>query len=290
MAMTITNLTNEDYWFGPLHLQAGNGQTLVVDDTTETSLYLTDDRVADAINTLYAASPPKITVTGQADPFPRATGTPQVLHGDGSPEGIIYAAQGSIYLRRDITGDAQLYQKATGIHVNTDWVAVVAAPTGAIQMYGGLTAPAGWLLCDGSAVDRTMYADLFAVIGTTFGGTGSTFNVPDLQGRVAVGRGTNASVSALGLSDNQTTVANRRPHHRTSSSLALSDPGHAHFGYTSSNQLAAGSASPAWATPGGNPTTSNTTGIGLTGSIGTGNASDALDTPSFLVVNYIIKT
>lgn len=54
------------------------------------------------------------------------------------------------------------------------------APLGAIIPYGGATIPEGWLECDGSAVSRTTYADLFAVIGTKFGpGDGSTtFNLP----------------------------------------------------------------------------------------------------------------
>ena len=53
-------------------------------------------------------------------------------------------------------------------------------PTGGIVEYAGTTAPNGWLLCDGSAISRTTYADLFEVIGTTFGeGDGSTtFNLP----------------------------------------------------------------------------------------------------------------
>ena len=65
-------------------------------------------------------------------------------------------------------------------------------PTGSITMYGAATAPTGWLLCDGSAVSRTTYADLFAIIGTTFGvGNGSTtFNLPDLRDRFVVGAGT----------------------------------------------------------------------------------------------------
>lgn len=60
--------------------------------------------------------------------------------------------------------------------------------TGTISPYGGGTAPTGYLLCDGSAVSRATYVDLFGVISTTFGaGDGSTtFNVPDLRGRVAV--------------------------------------------------------------------------------------------------------
>ena len=52
--MLVTNQTTQDYWFGPLHLAGSVGQTLTVDDTTATSLYLSNDDVADAINFLYA--------------------------------------------------------------------------------------------------------------------------------------------------------------------------------------------------------------------------------------------
>ena len=84
------------------------------------------------------------------------------------------------------------------------WVAVAtAAPAGRIEAYAGATAPTGYLLCDGTAVSRTTYATLFAVTSTTYGiGDGSTtFNVPDLRGRVPVGVGTNASVNARALSE-----------------------------------------------------------------------------------------
>jgi microcystin-dependent protein len=56
-------------------------------------------------------------------------------------------------------------------------------------MWAGSTAPTGWLLCNGAAVSRTTYSDLFAVISTTYGtGNGSTtFNVPDLQRRFPLG-------------------------------------------------------------------------------------------------------
>jgi len=118
----VTNQTTQDYWFGPLHLMAGVDEQLTVDDTSDTSLYLTDDAVADAINNLYASG--KITVTGAASPFPRPTGMPQVLHGDGSPEGLHYAPQGSLYMRRD-GGDAwHLYVKSTAVTINTGWVAL----------------------------------------------------------------------------------------------------------------------------------------------------------------------
>lgn len=69
------------------------------------------------------------------------------------------------------------------------------APIGSIIPFGGTTAPDGFLLCQGQAVSRTTYAELFAVIGTSFGsGDGSTtFNVPDLRETVPVGSGTRGS-------------------------------------------------------------------------------------------------
>lgn len=62
-------------------------------------------------------------------------------------------------------------------------------PVGTIVAYGGAAAPSHWLLCDGSAVNRTTYAKLFTAISTAYGvGDGSTtFNLPDLRGRVPMG-------------------------------------------------------------------------------------------------------
>jgi hypothetical protein len=84
--MLVTNKTTADIYFGPLHLEAGIGQTLTVDDTSATSLYLLDDNVADALNNAYAAN--RIDVSGATDPFPRPTGDPKLLHGSGDPEGL----------------------------------------------------------------------------------------------------------------------------------------------------------------------------------------------------------
>jgi microcystin-dependent protein len=60
---------------------------------------------------------------------------------------------------------------------------------GAIKPWGKATAPDGYVLCDGASLTRTgTYADLFAVIGTTYGSAdGSSFNVPDLQGKMPQG-------------------------------------------------------------------------------------------------------
>lgn len=64
-----------------------------------------------------------------------------------------------------------------------------AGAVGSVTMYAGDTAPTGYLFCDGTAISRTTYSDLFSVIGTTYGtGDGSTtFNLPNLKGKVVVG-------------------------------------------------------------------------------------------------------
>jgi microcystin-dependent protein len=66
----------------------------------------------------------------------------------------------------------------------------VLMPTGSLMPYAGASAPTGYLLCDGAAISRTTYATLFALVGTTYGsGDGSsTFNIPDLRGRVIAGQ------------------------------------------------------------------------------------------------------
>lgn len=75
------------------------------------------------------------------------------------------------------------------------------APIGSILPYGGSAAPSGWLLCQGQAVSRTTYAGLFAVIRTSFGsGDGSTtFNLPDLRNKAAMGAGTTGALGASQL-------------------------------------------------------------------------------------------
>lgn len=162
---------------------------------------------------------------------------------------------------------------------------------GAVQAYGG-SPPPGWLACDGSAVSRTTYANLFAVIGTTFGaGDGSTtFNVPDLRGRGPIGSGTGTGLTArtlgqqLGNETHTITVTELPPHNHT-----ITDPGHTHgpgggatsfWGVGSGTGVGGGTTSRVF-----NNTASNTTGITINNT-GGGAAMGIMD-PS-LVLNYYI--
>ena len=78
--------------------------------------------------------------------------------------------------------------------------------TGTVLPFAGSTSPSGWLLCYGQAVSRTTYANLFAVIGTTYGvGDGSTtFTLPDLRGRVAAGKDNMGGSAASRLTNSGT--------------------------------------------------------------------------------------
>ena len=82
-----------------------------------------------------------------------------------------------------------------------EWKHASGVPIGFIGYYSAETPPAGFLKCDGSAVGRETYPELYAAIGTTFGaGDGSTtFNLPDLIGRFAEGSVTPGTVKEAGL-------------------------------------------------------------------------------------------
>lgn len=174
--------------------------------------------------------------------------------------------------------------------------------TGVITAFGGSSAPTGWLLCDGSLVSRTTYADLFAVVSTTYGaGDGSTtFALPNLKGRVPVGRdasqtefdtlGETGGAKTVTLSSSEIpshvhnvseythsassgstdighthtfsgTVAGDGAHSHT---ITISDPGHGHdFDYSGTQKGTGGTISQVG--PSGSaakfPVNSNTTGI-----------------------------
>ena len=97
-------------------------------------------------------------------------------------------------------------------------------PSGMIITFAGSTAPTGYLACDGSAVDRTTYADLFAVCGTTYGaGDGSTtFNLPDLRGEFIRGWDDGRGVDSGRVFASGQLSANLQHNH------GVTDPGHTH--------------------------------------------------------------
>ena len=72
----------------------------------------------------------------------------------------------------------------------------VAIPPGAVMSFAVSAAPVGWLACDGTSKLVSNFQPLFTAIGYTYGGSGSTFNVPNLQGQFVRGLTTNQSTTS----------------------------------------------------------------------------------------------
>lgn len=190
--------------------------------------------------------------------------------------------------------------------------AIAATPVGALMNYAGETAPSGWLLCHGQAISRTTYSALFVVIGSTYGsGDGSsTFNLPDLRGRVMAGLDAmggsaagrlstvfnGAILGTTGGSQTITLTTSEIPSHsHTFSGTTSSDGAHTHQSQDAPNKSAAangGATFNAWS----GVTTSGTstdgahthTYSGTTSSTGSGSAHS--NTQPTMVVSTIIFT
>lgn len=164
-------------------------------------------------------------------------------------------------------------------------------PTGTVVQYVGGVAPGGWYLCDGSALSRSAYSQLYSVIGTTFGvGDGeTTFNVPDFRGRVPLGAGSGAGLTprTLGTGGGQEGITTVPPHTHT-----ITDPGHTHTYLGIQTQAVTNLGGDSAAENDPRPTeTTSTSGTGISvNNTGTNIAGGAVDTMNpFLVVTYIIK-
>ena len=148
-------------------------------------------------------------------------------------------------------------------------LAKVLVPVGTILPFAGSTTPSAFLLCSGTAVSRTTYADLFAVTGTAYGvgDDSTTFNLPNLQGRIPVGKSTDTEFDVLGETGGEKT------HVLTVAELA------AHTHALCSDASGSGGEFPNAGYP--TPPTRNT---GSTG----GNAAHNNLQP-YIVINYIIR-
>ncbi|CAB4197617.1 Phage tail collar domain containing protein [uncultured Caudovirales phage] len=112
--------------------------------------------------------------------------------------------------------------------------------SGSLIPTAAISTPTGFVLADGSTLDSVAnpeYADLFSAIGTTHGGTGaSSFNVPDMRGRTAIGSGTGTSLTArtlgaTGGAETHTLTSGEIPSH-THSGTTGTEGSHTHTGTT----------------------------------------------------------
>ena len=157
-------------------------------------------------------------------------------------------------------------------------------PVGTIVPYGGESAPQGWLMCNGNSVNSTNYQDLFNVIGHTYGGGGDNFNLPDLEGRVPVGKNTDTfnALGKTGGEEKHTLSIGEMPSHNHD----ITESEHSHDipvrDGTSMGHVGTGNAKQSKTYHTGGSKTNITIN-----NKGDGNAHNNLQ--PYLVINYIIK-
>lgn len=163
---------------------------------------------------------------------------------------------------------------------------LTGAPAGVVMSFAGVTAPTGFLACDGAAVSRSTYATLFAAIGTTWGaGNGSTtFNVPDLRGVFLRGAGTNNTGSSSGAVG--PAVGTYEADAYLNHSHGITDPGHLHGITLAAPGVASGSIGGYGPGTSSINTNSNTTGI----TVNTSTTGGTETRPKNYGILYIIKT
>jgi microcystin-dependent protein len=188
-------------------------------------------------------------------------------------------------------------------------ITVETFPPGMVTPFAGESAPTGWLLCQGQALPTATYPNLFTTIGYTYGGSGSTFNLPDLRQRVPVGVGTGFARGQTGGSQTHTLTVNEMPSHShttTPHNHSVTDPSHSHgtyaegnFGFKNEGTSGSG-VEPVYVfeSPVGTQydqiVSSETTGISIdnaTVTVGnTGGGQPHNNMQPYIVLNYIIKT
>ena len=113
---------------------------------------------------------------------------------------------------------------------NLSWQPVQGVPTGSVHVMATTTVPSGYLECAGQYISRTTYANLFAIIGTTWGTNASTnFRLPDLRGQFVRGWANTSSVdSGRSFASSQSSQNLSHNHSYSGGSVSVSGANHRH--------------------------------------------------------------
>lgn len=147
----------------------------------------------------------------------------------------------------------------TYVRDNTNFLYAARVFPGTVAFHARTSTPSGWLTCDGTTYTSSDYPDLFAAIGQTFGGSGSTFKVPDLRGRAPIGVGTGSGLTTRSLggtvgTETHTLTESQMPSHNHSGSGTTSTGGpttHYMDGDSGLRYVITAGPSPYWLMPNG---------------------------------------
>jgi len=284
-----TNSRIADAGTGNLFIEADSQFRVIKPSTEEVMIKASTDGAVE----LYHDNSKKIetdsagvTVTGQIT----ITGSSIVF------EGATSDAHETTFTVTDPTADRTItFPNSSGTVALTSDVSA-SLPSGTVVPFAGTSAPTGYLLAQGQAVSRSTYSDLFSAIGTTYGtGDGSsTFNLPDLRGRVVAGKDDMGGSSANRLTDqtgglNGDTLGDTggsETHTLTTAQLAA----HTH-GAGSYTALLPGDDTQSTGGGTGNRGPNGGTNLTVSGTSGsTGSGSAHNNVQPTIILNYIIKT
>lgn len=253
--------------------------------------------ISDGINIIYA-----VTAIGAGSGVNTANLT---VTGNSTFQGTVSALSSVSANSLVLTNPLPLTSGGTGATTQTG----STMPVGCIMPFGNTTGVAGWVLCNGQAINRVTFAALFAFIGTLHGaGDGvTTFNVPNIVDKGVFGSGNLYSIGQTGGTTTQTLSVGNIPTHNHP--VNITDPGHAHgvtdpshahsynSGAISGNTGTGGPLSSFSSTFAAN-TTSSTTGVtvnsgttGITATTSTtGSGSSFNIVPPFIAIPFFIKS
>lgn len=256
-------------------IASGGGGTSVAVTRTLRVIVISDGTNIRELDYLKATTLPLSVANGGTGATTLTSNNVLLGNGTGAVQAVAPGTTGNI-----LTSNGTTWQ-------STAPAATAGVPTGSVSAFAGSTSPAGWLLCYGQAVSRSTYADLFVAIATIYGaGDGSTtFNLPDLRGRTAVGKdnmgGTSANRMTTGGSgiDGSAlgSVGGAQTHILTTAQM----PAHTHGITTSSGSSSGSPTAPSQGiladSSSGTPTDS------------TGGGGAHQNTQPSIILNYIIK-
>jgi len=164
-------------------------------------------------------------------------------------------------------------------------------PTATIVPWSSASVPTGFLECNGQAVSRSTYSALFAIVASTYGGGdgSSTFNVPNLSDKVAVGKSNNKALASAAGAETVTSTGNVGGTTANASLSTAQLASHSHSGAGAGSGTGAGG--PTRTIASGNNTGSTGSGSGHQHNMSANFSGDATSVlQPYLTIIYIIKT
>ena len=182
--------------------------------------------------------------------FQQATNTPANITGASisisppiaNPNAITFEAPNSLPASYNLTWPSSLPSDTSGLQVDetgqVSYAVGGSVQPGTVIMYAANAVLPGYLRCDGGSYSTSAYPQLFAAIGYNFGGSGGSFNVPQMENYFPIGANSSYAIGSSGGSNSHTLSIGEMPsHNHTDSGHSHTDSGHTHNYFSSGHHI-----------------------------------------------------